>query len=98
MVQKLQGEVLPQMQSAMRPVTGFNGDSFNHLIVFVGVLTVLCTKGIDGLLKLRSSWLEERKYEDTEVKEARGALVTELKNRVNALEEIVRGQGEAKVV
>ena len=42
MVQKLQGEVLPQMQSALKPVDGFNADSFNHLVVFAGVLTVLC--------------------------------------------------------
>ena len=42
MVQKLQGEVLPQMKSAIQPVTGLNAASFNHLVVFAGVLTVLC--------------------------------------------------------
>ena len=42
MLQKLQGEVLPQMQSALKPVNGFNAASLNNLIVFVGVLTVLC--------------------------------------------------------
>ena len=42
MLQKLQGEVLPQMQSALKPINGFNMASFNNLIVFIGVLTVLC--------------------------------------------------------
>jgi hypothetical protein len=42
MLQKLQGEVLPQMQSALKPVNGFNMESLNNLIVFVGVLAVLC--------------------------------------------------------
>ena len=41
MLQKLQGEVLPQMKSAIKPVTGFNGESFFNLVFFVGVLTVL---------------------------------------------------------
>jgi hypothetical protein len=30
------------MQSALKPVNGFNAASLNNLIVFVGVLTVLC--------------------------------------------------------
>ena len=42
MLQKLQGEVLPQMQSALKPINGFNMASLNNLIVFIGVLTVLC--------------------------------------------------------
>jgi hypothetical protein len=42
MLQKLQGEVLPQMQSALKPIDGFNMASLNNLIVFVGVLAVLC--------------------------------------------------------
>jgi hypothetical protein len=42
MLQKLQGEVLPQMQSALKPINGFNAASLNNLIVFIGVLTVLC--------------------------------------------------------
>jgi len=42
MLQKLQGEVLPQMQSALKPVNGFNAASLNNLIVFIGVLAVLC--------------------------------------------------------
>src|SRR6185503_9037562 len=41
MLQKLQGEVLPQMKSALKPIDGFNMASLNNLIVFVGVLTVL---------------------------------------------------------
>ena len=42
MLQKLQGEVLPQMKSALKPVTGFNTVSVNNLLVFIGVMTVLC--------------------------------------------------------
>jgi len=42
MLQKLQGEVLPQMQSALKPINGFNAASLNNLIVFIGVMTVLC--------------------------------------------------------
>lgn len=42
MLQKLQGDVLPQMKSAVRPIDGFTAASLNNLIVFVGVLTVLC--------------------------------------------------------
>ena len=42
MLQKLQGEVLPQMKSALKPIDGFNMASLNNLIVFVGVMTVLC--------------------------------------------------------
>jgi len=42
MLQKLQGEVLPQMQSALKPINGFNAASLNNLIVFIGVLAVLC--------------------------------------------------------
>jgi len=42
MLQKLQGEVLPQMQSALKPINGFDATSLNNLVVLVGVLTVLC--------------------------------------------------------
>lgn len=42
MLQKLQGEVLPQMQSALKPINGFNTASLNNLLVFIGVMTVLC--------------------------------------------------------
>ena len=42
MVQKLQGEVLPQMKSALKPMNTPTLASFNNFVVFVGVLTVLC--------------------------------------------------------
>ena len=53
MLQKLQGEVLPQMKSALKPINLadiFSGRLFtpagwasvNNLVVFIGVLTVLC--------------------------------------------------------
>jgi hypothetical protein len=42
MLQKLHGEVLPQMRSALKPVRGLNAASLNNVLVFVGVLTVLC--------------------------------------------------------
>jgi hypothetical protein len=42
MVQKLQGEVLPQMKSALKPMNTATLASFNNFVVFVGVLTVLC--------------------------------------------------------
>ena len=41
MLQKLQGEVLPQMKSAMKPITGLNAETLFNVIYFVGVLTVL---------------------------------------------------------
>ena len=41
MLQKLQGEVLPQMKSAVKPINGFNAASFYNLVFFVGILTVL---------------------------------------------------------
>jgi hypothetical protein len=41
MLQKLQGEVLPQMKSAVKPIGGLDPASFFNLIFFVGVLTVL---------------------------------------------------------
>jgi hypothetical protein len=41
MLQKLQGEVLPQMKSALRPVTGLNAETFFNAVFFTGVLTVL---------------------------------------------------------
>ncbi|MGH9317015.1 MAG: hypothetical protein ACRD1P_07910, partial [Thermoanaerobaculia bacterium] len=42
MLQKLQGEVLPQMKSALKPVNALDAASLNNLVVFLGVLTVLC--------------------------------------------------------
>ena len=41
MVQKLQGQVLPQMKSAIRPMNALDLISLDNLIYFVGVLTVL---------------------------------------------------------
>ena len=41
MLQKLQGDVLPQMKSAIKPMTGLNGATVLNLIYFTGVLTVL---------------------------------------------------------
>ena len=42
MVQKLQGEVLPQMKSALKPVNALDAASWNNFVVFMGVLSVLC--------------------------------------------------------
>ena len=42
MVQKLQGEVLPQMMSAVKPINSLSLASLNNLVVSTGVLTVLC--------------------------------------------------------
>lgn len=42
MVQKLQGEVLPQMMSALKPINSLSAASLNNLVVFTGVVTVLC--------------------------------------------------------
>lgn len=41
MLQKLQGEVLPQMRSALKPVNTLSLESFFNLVFFFGVLTVL---------------------------------------------------------
>lgn len=41
MLQKLQGEVLPQMKSAIKPMTGLNAATFFNALFFFGVLTVL---------------------------------------------------------
>ena len=42
MGQKLQGEVLPQMKSVIKPMNGMTLGTLNNLVVFVGVLSVLC--------------------------------------------------------
>ena len=42
MLQKLQSEVLPQMKSALKPIDRLDAASLNNLVVFIGVLTVLC--------------------------------------------------------
>ena len=55
------------------------------------VLSVLCTKGIDALLKLRKSKLEERQYEDGQAKAAQDALVAELKEQVKELKADMSG-------
>jgi hypothetical protein len=42
MVQKLQGEVVPQMISVLRnPINTFDQDGFNHLVSLLGTLSVL---------------------------------------------------------
>lgn len=41
MVQRLQGDVLPQLRNTMVPLNQFNATGFNNLIVAVGVLSVL---------------------------------------------------------
>jgi hypothetical protein len=42
MGQKLQGEVLPQMKSVIKPMNSLTLASLNNAVVFVGVLSVLC--------------------------------------------------------
>ena len=42
MVQKLQGEVLPQMKSVLKPMNTLTLASLNNFVVLIGVLSVLC--------------------------------------------------------
>ncbi len=41
MLQKLHGEVLPQMKNTFLPLNGFNVEMLNNLVIIIGVLTVL---------------------------------------------------------
>jgi hypothetical protein len=41
MVQRLQGDVLPQLRNTMVPLNAFNATTLNNLIVAVGVISVL---------------------------------------------------------
>jgi predicted ribosome quality control (RQC) complex YloA/Tae2 family protein len=55
--------------------------------MFVVILvTIACTKGIDAALKWKKAQFDERQYDGTEAREAREALVTELKDRIEKLE------------
>ena len=64
MVQKLQGEVVPQMISVLsRPVILFDPEALNHLIVLLGVLSVLVYfffskkhEGIFGKIAMVGIW------------------------------------------
>jgi hypothetical protein len=60
-----------------------------YAAAFLILLSVLCTKGVDALLKLQRSRFEEQQYEDSEVKSAREALVQELKQRIEKLEQAI---------
>jgi chromosome segregation ATPase len=55
--------------------------------MFVVILvTIACTKGIDAALKWKKAQFDERQYDGTEAREAREALVEELKDRIAKLE------------
>ena len=47
--------------------------------------TILCTKGIDALLKWRRDCREERQYDDLQVQGAHNALEAELRKQIESL-------------
>lgn len=63
----------------------------------IAVITVLCTKGIDALLRWRKSQLEERQYDDGQTKAGYDALVEALNQRIDELaKEVAEVKREAR--
>jgi len=56
-------------------------------VLIVVVLSVAATKGVDGLLRVLGFGFEREKYRDTKKKAEKDALVEELKDRIDKLEQ-----------